>query len=58
MERFRWENRIVDFAAEELLDREPVALSNGAEAQWVRNKICMVTGGGGSIGSELCRHSC
>lgn len=40
---------------EELLCRDPIAFNQQEIAQLVHNKICMVTGGGGSIGSELCR---
>lgn len=40
---------------EDLLGREPVELDKSALEGFIRDKVCMVTGGGGSIGSELCR---
>jgi FlaA1/EpsC-like NDP-sugar epimerase/lipopolysaccharide/colanic/teichoic acid biosynthesis glycosyltransferase len=40
---------------DELLGREPVAINREAIAEFVRGKRVMVTGAGGSIGSELCR---
>ncbi|MEG1049252.1 MAG: nucleoside-diphosphate sugar epimerase/dehydratase [Oscillospiraceae bacterium] len=46
--------RITDVRVEDLLGREPVILAESAN-NLIKNKIVMVTGGGGSIGSELCR---
>ncbi len=40
---------------EDLLGREMVQLDNSVIAQDIQDKVVMVTGGGGSIGSELCR---
>jgi FlaA1/EpsC-like NDP-sugar epimerase len=40
---------------EELLGREPINLNNQEVEHFVSGKVIMVTGGGGSIGSELCR---
>lgn len=40
---------------EDLLGREPVRINNDEVAEYVSGKVVMVTGGGGSIGSELCR---
>lgn len=40
---------------EDLLGREPVMLEAGRARAFLQDKVVMVTGGGGSIGSELCR---
>ena len=44
-----------EFDIEELLFRKPVAISNEKTNQFYKNKVILITGGGGSIGSELCR---
>lgn len=40
---------------EDLLGREPIKIHNEEVMGYVENKVILVTGGGGSIGSELCR---
>ena len=40
---------------EDLLGREPVKVSMDEIYQFIADKVILVTGGGGSIGSELCR---
>lgn len=44
-----------DVAIEDLLGREPIEVNNDEVLDSVKGKVIMVTGGGGSIGSELCR---
>ena len=40
---------------EDLLGREPVNLDVDGICDYITNQVVLVTGGGGSIGSELCR---
>ena len=40
---------------EDLLGRAPIRFDNKDIKKFIRGKVCMVTGGGGSIGSELVR---
>lgn len=44
-----------DFDIEELLFRSPVDVVDEGTNSYYRDKVLMITGGGGSIGSELCR---
>jgi len=44
-----------DISVEELLGREPVSPNTKIISKNIANKIILVTGAGGSIGSELCR---
>ena len=44
-----------DVAVEDLLGREPVKVNMDEIYDFIKNKVILVTGGGGSIGSELCR---
>lgn len=48
-------NKIRDIQIEDLLPRNPIVLDNQALSDEIKNKVIMVTGGGGSIGSELCK---
>jgi len=43
------------FSIEDLLFRKPLNVNDAGELSFYANKVIMVTGGGGSIGSELCR---
>ena len=49
---------IRDVAVEDVLQREPIHLDNQAIANIVRGHTILVSGAGGSIGSELCREVC
>jgi FlaA1/EpsC-like NDP-sugar epimerase len=47
--------QIRDVAVEDLLGRSPARLDEGQIARKLDGKVIVVTGAGGSIGSELCR---
>lgn len=42
-------------AVEDLLGRDPIKVNMDEIFQYLKGKVILVTGGGGSIGSELCR---
>ena len=44
-----------EFQIEDLLFRKQLKINNRRSLEFYRNKVVLVTGGGGSIGSELCR---
>ncbi|WP_139906070.1 polysaccharide biosynthesis protein [Clostridium thermarum] len=48
-------NHIREVEVEDLLGREPVTLDTDGIKEYIIGKTVLVTGGGGSIGSELCR---
>lgn len=48
-------SKLKDVDVNDLLGREPVTVDLQSIMDYVSGKIIMVTGGGGSIGSELCR---
>ncbi len=48
-------NQMRQVSIADLLNREPVKLNNETIGSLVKDRVVMVTGGGGSIGSELCR---
>ena len=44
-----------EFDIEELLFRKPIVMHDEKTNAYYKDKVVMITGGGGSIGSELCR---
>ena len=48
-------NSLRDVEIEDLLGREPISLENKDIMNLIKNQVVLVTGGGGSIGSEICR---
>jgi FlaA1/EpsC-like NDP-sugar epimerase len=48
-------NAIRDVQVEDLLGRDPINIDLEGIANYVKDKVVLVTGAGGSIGSELCR---
>jgi len=48
-------NQLREVSIEDLLGRAPVALSWDAIRQGLAGRVILITGAGGSIGSELCR---
>ena len=47
--------KLTDVNVEDLLGREPIRVKMGEIYRSLKGKTILVTGGGGSIGSELCR---
>lgn len=48
-------SQMKDVAVEDLLGREPIKVDMQEIYSFIKGKTILVTGGGGSIGSELCR---
>ena len=48
-------SKLRDVEVEDLLGREPINVDMNSILGYVQGKVVLVTGGGGTIGSELCR---
>ena len=48
-------SKLKPVAVEDLLGRDPIKVNMDEIFQYIKGKTILVTGGGGSIGSELCR---
>ena len=48
-------SKMKEVAVEDLLGREPIQVNMDEIFEHLKGKVILVTGGGGSIGSELCR---
>lgn len=48
-------SQATDIKLEDLLGRDAISFDKKEISDFIQNKVCMVTGGGGSIGSELVR---
>ncbi|MDO6518262.1 polysaccharide biosynthesis protein [Zobellia uliginosa] len=51
-------SQIKQIQIEDLLDRAPINIKNSKIAGEIKNKVVLVTGGAGSIGSEIVRQVC
>ncbi len=51
-------SQIKQIQIEDLLERAPISIRNSKISEEVKNKVVLVTGGAGSIGSEIVRQLC
>ena len=55
MQTYGTKRHLREFDIEELLFRDPVVVDSEKAVAFYKDKVILVTGGGGSIGSEICR---
>ena len=55
MQSLSSKRKLREFNIEDLLFREPIEISDDKIKNYYKDKVVLITGGGGSIGSELCR---
>ena len=55
MNRIELKKDIRDIQVEDLLQRDRIELDEDKISNYIKGNVALVTGGGGSIGSELCR---
>ncbi len=55
MQNATGKRQLREFDIEELLFRKTIRINNDQTRAYYRDKVILITGGGGSIGSELCR---
>ncbi len=48
-------NKIRDVQIEDLLGRDEIKIDDNGISDFIKDEVVLITGGGGSIGSELCR---
>ena len=48
-------SNVRDISYEDFLSRDPVEVNDEGIDRYIQDKVVMITGGGGSIGAELCR---
>lgn len=54
---FKYKRGKLNLIPDELLGREPVSLGREGGQSFLSDKVILVTGGGGTIGSEICRQA-